>query len=460
MRALAILCAFGALTACSFHQTIAEHATNYNKTVAESSDEQVLLNVVRGSLRKPMHFTALTEFTGTLEQSANLNVGLDLPFGGDAASTYTLTPSVGISGASKPIFTVKVLETEQNFMNAVLAPVEIETVRYFIDQGWPVDLLVHLMVERVELYIGDTWPDGVEKDRWKKTPGKVAEADEDELLPPRLSEIEEFGRYCSDVEEKEDRTIIEPNPKDDSLRTCFAAIVEFLKDKLKIVVNRKGTIIGAPLSDPNNIDLLTKAQKEGLSFVKTGNDYRLCKIETETKFCVTAASCKPIVSAQDACRDQDAGRAEVAPESGNQSFLTDVKVKVGNVRFEKVPVVFVAHLRSLQGMLYYAGELMNLSAHQVPMVGADPVAEPCEGETAASAKSDKRLVPLFKVERDSSPAADAIAVTLGGKAYWVPTGDSCSRSMQTLTLFNQVFGIYQSRADLPQSTPTTLTINR
>ena len=106
----------------------------------------LLLNVVRAKNRLPMHFTAISQIKGSL--STTLGTGSDAPFGGDASSTYKVTPSANYK--SSPTYDLAILDS-QKFMRGVSAPVSLELVRHYLEQGWPVDFLFYLLVESIEL---------------------------------------------------------------------------------------------------------------------------------------------------------------------------------------------------------------------------------------------------------------------------------------------------------------------
>ena len=124
-----------ALSACSLGGTIADHGVAYNKTVAESADSQMLLNVLRARDRNPMHFTAITQISGTLRQTFSSTLAWVFPFGGDALANFTASPSSAYALESNPTTQYVNLDVSSEFMNAIAAPMNLKDVKYFIDQG-------------------------------------------------------------------------------------------------------------------------------------------------------------------------------------------------------------------------------------------------------------------------------------------------------------------------------------
>src|SRR6185503_3403286 len=58
--------------------------------------------------------------------------------------------SVGATLSKNPTFSLAVLDT-QEFMRGFLTPLGKDTLNYFWTQGWPRELLLYLLVQRVEI---------------------------------------------------------------------------------------------------------------------------------------------------------------------------------------------------------------------------------------------------------------------------------------------------------------------
>ena len=130
---------------CSFWSHIAHDAVEYNRTVERSNNQILLLNILRAKERLPMYFTTLSLIRGSL--SSTLGAGAEATVGG-GVNDAKLTPRAEYK--SSPSFDVAVLDSHE-FMRGILAPVSLETVRYYWDQGWPADLLLHLFVREIRL---------------------------------------------------------------------------------------------------------------------------------------------------------------------------------------------------------------------------------------------------------------------------------------------------------------------
>ena len=223
---------------------------------------------------------------------------------------------------------------------------------------------------------------------------------------------------------------------------CFEEIVKLLKKHLRIVTSLSGTPIGPPMDKDKFLNLknLLDVKARGLNLVKIKDEYQLCKIETKFKFCVLEKGCPTVTSAEIACirPEDDKNKMITGEEAQTIQFKTEDKKKI-NITF---------YLRSLQGMLYFAGELIRPEYKDQIIVDKKGKGE-CEGL--------KRL-PLFTVE-EGQPGDAGVVVDHRNTTYWIPADDNCSRSMQTLAFLSQILGLYQSRANIAVSVPQQ-TINR
>ncbi len=141
----------GLLAACTMlpKEKIANSTIDYNLAVEKVQNEMLLLNVVRASKRRPMCFTGLNLLRGNM--SYNFQTGsLTLPFGKIGAGldgSYSVAPSVGYS--TSPSFDLAVLDTKE-FTRGIMTPLSMETVDYYVQQGWPKEILFHLFINRIE----------------------------------------------------------------------------------------------------------------------------------------------------------------------------------------------------------------------------------------------------------------------------------------------------------------------
>lgn len=127
-------------------KSVAPSGLSYNTAIAESLDQQLLLNLVRLRYRDTVVFMDITSVTTQHEYSAGFSAETAIPFrqAGDGASV--ITPSAGYLEA--PIITyVPVAGSE--FATNLLSPISPETIVMLANSGWSIERLLNCCVERL-----------------------------------------------------------------------------------------------------------------------------------------------------------------------------------------------------------------------------------------------------------------------------------------------------------------------
>src|SRR6185369_6596142 len=149
-------------------ERIASSTTDYNLVVEKVQNEMLLLNVVRASKRRPMYFTGFNLLRGSLSYNFQTG-GINIPFGKIGTGlngAYSIAPSVSYS--TSPSFDLSVWDTKE-FTAGIMTPVTMDTVYYYlVSLGWPKEMLLHLLVERIEQYDNDKKLDTYENDPGNK----------------------------------------------------------------------------------------------------------------------------------------------------------------------------------------------------------------------------------------------------------------------------------------------------
>ncbi|MXO91959.1 hypothetical protein [Pontixanthobacter aquaemixtae] len=143
---VAAVAAAGMLQGCAFGPQLRQVAVNQNQMVAEAEDELTLLNIVRASQRFPLHFTTIGEINGNAQFSTGL--GLDLTL---AQGPNSHDPGSSLGVQTSPSYKASVLGTEK-FQRGIQQPIAAETVAAYLEAGWPDELILALLVERVDVY--------------------------------------------------------------------------------------------------------------------------------------------------------------------------------------------------------------------------------------------------------------------------------------------------------------------
>jgi hypothetical protein len=136
------------LSACEYSPEMTERAMSYNSAVAKSTDQQILLNIVRASEREPRYFTrfganqAQTSFGGTLTPT----------FSFDGFKNGSIVPAPTASTGNT--VTLDNLD-DKKYQVGANAPIDNTTVEQYWNQGLQPDLLGLLFVDSISIPTGE-----------------------------------------------------------------------------------------------------------------------------------------------------------------------------------------------------------------------------------------------------------------------------------------------------------------
>lgn len=145
-----LLCALGATLAiagapgCAFRGSLEHAAVAFNEAAAETANQVMLLNVLRGMDRRPLVYTEFTKITGSI--SGTVEVGSSFPFGGAAPSLFAANPLARV--VSGPTFDVRVLGSKE-FVQGIRQPISADLYEYYWKQGFDPRLLTLLLVRQI-----------------------------------------------------------------------------------------------------------------------------------------------------------------------------------------------------------------------------------------------------------------------------------------------------------------------
>jgi hypothetical protein len=156
-----------ALFGCAIVDSYSGRAVDYNREAESAQGEVLLLNIVRASMRRPMQFTGLQSITGSANVSGAVTGGavgtkqtpyisqfpkILPPTNSNTALSSILAGNVSgnasLSGSAT--FTVPVLDT-QEFYQGILQPIPLQAFDYYLQQGFPPELLFDLFILKVEV---------------------------------------------------------------------------------------------------------------------------------------------------------------------------------------------------------------------------------------------------------------------------------------------------------------------
>ena len=156
----------GLLSACAVVDPVDNRYDTVSRSLAKSRDESIFLNLVRASHDYPLSFVTIANVTPSLTNTTNLGLpsfllgpsphnveptfrpGRDFVFGNTTASNST---------AVSTNFNVSTQETSA-FYKGFLKPIDLQTLNYFIRQGYPREMLFWLFTNSFELTLEAEWP--------------------------------------------------------------------------------------------------------------------------------------------------------------------------------------------------------------------------------------------------------------------------------------------------------------
>ncbi|MFL6237800.1 MAG: hypothetical protein ACJ76N_32080 [Thermoanaerobaculia bacterium] len=401
-----------ALAGCSSHQRLATQAVDFNRTVEKAQNEMLLLNVIRAKDRLPMYLTGMSSLSGNVQTSLSAGLGGSYsrvlhPADNRASDslTRTLSPSVGASVSANPTYSLAVLDT-QEFMRGFLTPLSKNLLAYYWNQGWPRELLIYLLVERVEIARADT--------------GEVLEVlrNYPSSADPNLEEMTRFG----------------------------AGVETFLLQDPQIEQVSVPESVGPPLpaSDVQDLAKLVEMAQQGLSLVQVSGQatYQLQRQRTDVHL-----KLKPL---------PEAPKEDAATQQKYYQSLAGAKERLGAIEGTKTITFF---LRSPEALLYYLGELARVENRQSspkvpeiciqgryqPLFVAFPSGKCPDAVLSAESGQGTYAVPALSSGKPSD------ACRPGALRLTEPPLCDAGRSMQAFSLLNQVTALQKSAKDLPST---------
>ena len=232
----------------------------------------------------------------------------------------------------------------------------------------------------------------------------------------------------------------------------FQDWVTDIRDELDFGKKKTGRPIGAglELDDEAVLERLVGAEEAKLRLVGIPKDkpthYRLCKISTSVIFCVG-----------------ECPKSE--PEKDCREGTTIAPTEADDLAIEVAGKTVVAHLRSVQGMLYYLGEVLRYQEDQKDSGKKILVKCKDEGKNTIDCSKEKDVVErtaLFDLTNNKKEAdRPIIGVEYNDQWYYVPEDPEDkkageikvkSRTKTALALVYQLLGLHRSSKELPTTT--------
>lgn len=146
---LALVAAMLLLSGCATSygaKTIVPSGHDYNKAIADSLDQQLLLNLVRLRYRDTVVFMDITSVTTQHQYAAGVSAENAIPFRRVENGASVITPSAGYS--ETPTITYAPISGTE-FATNLLSPISSETIVLLANSGWSIERLLNCCVERL-----------------------------------------------------------------------------------------------------------------------------------------------------------------------------------------------------------------------------------------------------------------------------------------------------------------------
>jgi hypothetical protein len=130
--------------------TLQAHRLQYNEVVKRTTEEQLLLNIVRLRYTDTPSSLAVSTIAAQYEVTRNFQL---TPFfvasGAELAKSYAaVLPQLGIAGADRPTFSLTPLD-DQEFTRKLFTPVPLDGLIYLAKTTWPISTVFRLYLENL-----------------------------------------------------------------------------------------------------------------------------------------------------------------------------------------------------------------------------------------------------------------------------------------------------------------------
>jgi hypothetical protein len=144
---LLVPCAL-AVTSCIGPVALHQAVLGYDKTVHRLESEMLLLNIARMQHNLPDHYTVTSAIAATFDYRTNVSFGAELL--GSDGDLNTFSFGAGATAAENPTLSIVPVQGEE-FTRRILAPMEEEKFAFLVFQGAPIDMVMRLIADGIEL---------------------------------------------------------------------------------------------------------------------------------------------------------------------------------------------------------------------------------------------------------------------------------------------------------------------
>jgi len=493
---IAVIVAAGLCVAgCAYSPGLVDRAVAFNKAVASSTNELLLLNALRARERLPTYYTRVASDSAntTIQPTASLAI----PFGpGSVQKGFSSQFNIGMATQSQ--LSMQNLD-DQKFMRGVLTPVPVDVLSFYLQQGWPPELVLMTTVSRI------TVPKDAMEPLMTAFEDQCARSSAmdycNNALPAGfvapaggqyvVVQLRNCVRDLEDGQSDDQNTLdFENYPGSAGQASCFQWMLRLLiaLDPVpRSAASYQVVARDVPSGDLKGISAIMGMNsssagvgqgKSSFVVVEDGKHrFTVCKKKEISSLALLHFKGKVAAGANPVAHDgggstADQGDISVqmgaapakAPECG---ALPKHKAKGEAMIAAAAPEQAQVRLttRSLEGMIYYLGEVLRAES------GAAGDVSQAEGTTVWAwnrIRHRDMVWGLFVAESGRAPSDSPISVDFEGSTYFVPS--ECSdtqacpdlqhrhRTLQVLALLNEIWGLQKEAAQMP-IVPTVTVVN-
>ncbi len=459
---------------CAFRPQVAGMAIEYNEFVAQATNRQTAINILRARDREPLHFTSFTKVLGQarVEGAAELGSAINgnseegLPTATGFNTTKKVlgatnwTPKLSVKVNSGTDFEIAINATD-DFWKGIVGPVAPSTLVYYLNQDWPADLLSHLFISRIELIgtINDT------TDPARRFEPIVLETiynmPDEKTKVDRFSQVLKCRQLSYKLDPKPGRKL--PIAQLDDLSGVEADTLSKLREPDAAAGTKAATLpaFEYPISDKNEFRIALSPQL---------NDTVCAGIEAKLMRQFATDVPKGLVATNPAKAAPQGMRAHARLALSGSTLTTgdlssrDTAVSNAGAAFNypnyfseklapglKGDLSIAITLRSIEGVIYYLGQYLR-----------HPDTSP-KLEDPSCPREEPYCLPIIQLSADDSAKDPFVTVEFKGKRYVIPSSGAdlnatAGRSSQVVTLVQQMLNLHRSAKDLP-STPLVRVLN-
>jgi len=133
----------GCLGPVSLHQAV----LGYDRTVSRIEWEMLLINIARLRDGYPVHFTTTSSIAATFNYQVGVGVG---GLYNDPPGLFVPSFSIVTTAAENPTLSIVPIQGRE-FTERVLTPMDEAKFQFLVFQGWPIDMVMRLMVDGIEV---------------------------------------------------------------------------------------------------------------------------------------------------------------------------------------------------------------------------------------------------------------------------------------------------------------------